>query len=272
MITIRGGCTIEGIPLREAIAEYQVAIYLVSTAALGILLAAAIDVAMLDIYGSAEGILLYLAYMLGPAIVAVLMLAVLEGPAGVIDLFAGFLRWRAGGAYWYLLAAFFTLAAELLAMEAYVLVSGGLPAGFTLSALPWNTVLNILLTAFGLTAGLGYVLPQLLRTRTPLFTAVAAAAFLIAYRSVTLAHDPNFAVMCVGLAALALVLVWAYVNARNSLPVMAIFLFTASLASNLFSYRIAAYAGSALPIYLSKLAFIGIMAVVLLLHRYLAEY
>ena len=87
------------------------------------------------------------------------------------------------------------------------------------------------------------------------------ALFLILYRAVALASDPNFMIMCAGLIAIAFVLVWMYNNARNSLLIVTLFLFLYSLMFNLITNRLSIYSGSGVPVYINKILLIaGIIA------------
>lgn len=253
--------------LSESIASNQVWFYFILTVIIGLILSGTIYLVRLDIYNSAIGILLYLIYMLCPAIIAVVLLLIYDGKDGVVGLFDGLMRWKVG-AQWYALAIILPVMIELLTLGAYLAISGRLPQGYSFSLLPWNIALDILISSVGLVLGLGYALPLLMRLYSPMVTSVFAALFVILYRAAALVNDPNFIVMCVGLIALTFLLVWMYNNARNSLLPMMIFMFLYTLISNLLTYRLTAYAGNALPIYLNKaLLIVGILAVVLL-YRY----
>lgn len=242
--------------IAEKISANPAMAFFAMTVAIGLVLSGAIYLFKLDIYGSAFGILVYLIYMLCPAIVAIVLLVVFEGKEEVMDLLGSLFRWRIG-LQWYILAVLLPIAVEALTFGIYLWMNGQLPLGYNFSPLSWNIALDILIATIGLSLGLGFMLPLLLKTYTPAVSTTIVALFLVLYRAVALASDPNVIAMCIGLVALALVLVWMYNNARNSLLIVALFLFLNTLLFNQFSSRLYIYSGSGLPVYVNKVLLIA---------------
>jgi len=247
----------------EIIGINQVWAFFILTLVVGLLISGAIYLAKLDIYGSAFGILMYLAYMLCPAIIAVILLAVFDGREGVLSLFQGLLRWKVG-IQWYILAILLPVAIELLTTGIYLALAGKFPEGYSISLVPWNLALDILISSVGLALGLGFALPLLLKTYSPAVATAITALFMILYRAMSLINDKNAIVMCIGLVALAFLLVWIYNNARNSLVILTIFMFLYTLLSNSITYQLSLYSNTGTPVIINKaLLIVGIAAFVI---------
>lgn len=82
-------------------------------------------------------VILSIIYFLCPAIVAIIMLAVIEGQKGVLDLFKGLLKWKID-IKWYIIAMFLPVVIELLTVLIYPFTGNTIPGSYSMSLLPWN--------------------------------------------------------------------------------------------------------------------------------------
>ncbi len=82
-------------------------------------------------------VVLSLIYFLCPAIVALIMLIVVEGWKSAAESLKGLLNWKTG-IRWYIIAIALPILIELLTAIFYVLSGNTIPKNYGLSLLPWN--------------------------------------------------------------------------------------------------------------------------------------
>ena len=80
---------------------------------------------------------LCLIYFLCPAIVAIIMLLVLEGRKSAAEFLKSLLNWKTG-IQWYIIAIALPIVIELLTAIGYVLSGNTIPKDYGFSLLPWN--------------------------------------------------------------------------------------------------------------------------------------
>jgi uncharacterized protein len=82
-------------------------------------------------------VILILIYFLCPAIVAMIMLLILEGRKSATETLKGLLKWKTG-LQWYILAIALPIVIELLTAIFYVLSGNAISKDYVFSLLPWN--------------------------------------------------------------------------------------------------------------------------------------
>ena len=183
--------------------------------------------------------------MIGPIVAAFLMSAIVGGGAGIKDLLSRLGRWHVAGR-WYVVAlsplAFFAIAAV-----AMVATGGGLPAlgelgkfsGLPVVAAPVMWLLLLVLAFAEETGWRGFAVPELLKTRSFLTTAVVVGLlwvlwhvpsfFLIdQYRQMGIAIVPMF---LFGMVSGSIFLTWLYRASGGSILMVAMWHGTYNLVS-----------------------------------------
>jgi hypothetical protein len=248
----------------SAIEKYQVWIFFALTIIIALITSQLIFQMGLDIYHSASGSIIYILYVLCPAISAVLLVALMGGREGVLSLVMGLARWKVG-LQWYIVAIVLSIIVEGLTVAIFIVTGNHIPGDYTLSPLSLTVTFYIILSAIGLAIGLGYAFSVLLSEHGPMLSAAVVGIFLVIYKGFVSIQNPNILIMSVGLFALAFILLWLYYYAKSSLLIIAIFLILFVYMSNIITYDLASMSGTSLPIYINKIIYILMTAAIMVL-------
>lgn len=143
--------------IMKIIGKYQLFIYLILIVLISLILMEIIlsGIGMLfpqfpvtsDMYLILNGLIQYnslgsmlvlsLIYFLCPAILALILLIVVEGRKSAAESFKGLLNWKAG-IQWYIIAIALPIVIELLTAIFYVLLGNSIPKNYGFPLLPWN--------------------------------------------------------------------------------------------------------------------------------------
>jgi|SRR5271157_208948 len=250
--------------VHKAIKKHQVWIFFVLTLVIALITSQLIFQMNLDVYNSVTGFLVYLLYILSPAIMAAILLALLSGGKDLLSLLKGLARWKVG-VQWYLVAIIMVVIVEGLTTAIFIITGNNIPERYTLAPLSLNVTIYIIISAIGLAIGLGYAFSVLLKNYGPIVSAAITGIFLVIYKGFISIHDPNIIIMSVGLFTLAFLLVWLYYYTKRSILIMAIFLAVYVYMSNMLTFGIASDSGTVLPIVINKIIYILITLAIIVL-------
>ena len=171
---------------------------------------------------AADGLLVFLAMLLGPSLAGVAMTAFLDGRAGLRDLRSRMLKGRVGVAWYATLLVFPVLIVVVMAaLRAFV--STDFVLTFAILGIP----IGLMAGFFEEIGWTGFALPRMLGTRSALLVAIVlgltqtiwhlAADFLTASGSRGEYWLPHFAMFIVSMTAMRVVVVWTYANTGSVL-------------------------------------------------------
>jgi len=188
----------------------------------GCLLAAGPKFIRGEIMQPVDGLLVFLAMLLGPSFSGVALTAFLDGRNGLRELRSRMMRGRVGAA-WYATPLVFPLLIVVVIVVLRALVSKEFALTFELLGVP----IGLMAGFFEEIGWTGFALPRMLGRRSVLLVAVGlgllqtiwhlAADFLTASGSRGAYWLPHFATFIVSMTAMRVLLVWAYANTGSVL-------------------------------------------------------
>jgi len=169
-----------------------------------------------------DGLLVFLAMLLGPSLAGIAMTAFLDGKDGLRELRSRMMRGRVGAA-WYMTPLVFPILIVIVLAALGAFVSREFARTFAVLGIP----IGLMAGFFEEIGWTGFALPRMLDTRSVLFVAVGlglvhtiwhlAADFLTASGSRAAYWLPHFAAFIVSMTAMRVIVVWAYVNTKSVL-------------------------------------------------------
>jgi uncharacterized protein len=188
----------------------------------------------------------------GPALAAIIVVALAYGRQGLRELFGRLLRWRAGF-QWYLIALFLPVLVILLAVTLNNLTGGTTP-DFSTAVFPfgppetplWQKVLILFLVFMlgfdGLGEEIGWrglALPKLLENLSPLVASLILGAlwavwhFPYALTAGTFLSEVPLHWFVINLLAVSVIYTWIFINTNGSLLLPLLFHAAGNITSNL---------------------------------------
>jgi membrane protease YdiL (CAAX protease family) len=171
---------------------------------------------------AADGLLVFLAMLLGPSFAGVAMTLFLDGRDGLRELRSRALKGQVG-AVWYATLLIFPLLIVVVIVALHTLVSNEFELTFALLGIP----IGLMAGFFEEIGWTGFALPRMLGARSALVVAVVlglahtiwhlAADFLTASKSRGAYWLPHFAMFILSMTAMRVFVVWAYTNTRSVL-------------------------------------------------------
>lgn len=171
---------------------------------------------------AADGLLVFLAMLLGPSFAGVAMTAFLDGRDGLRELRSRALTGQVG-AVWYATLLVFPLLIVGVVVALQTFVTNEFALTFALPGIP----IGLMAGFFEEIGWTGFALPRMLGTRGALAVAVVlglahtiwhlAADFLTASESRGVYWLPHFAMFISSMTAMRVFVVWAYANTRSVL-------------------------------------------------------
>jgi membrane protease YdiL (CAAX protease family) len=175
-----------------------------------------------DTLQATDGLLVFLAMLLGPSLAGVAMTAFLDGRDGLRELRSRMMKGRVGAA-WYLVPLVF----PLLIVVVVVALGGVVSQEFALTFVVLGIPIGLMAGFFEEIGWTGFALPRMLGTRSVLLVAVGlglvqtiwhlAADFLTASGSRGAYWLPHFAAFIVSMTAMRVFVMWAYANTKSVL-------------------------------------------------------
>ena len=171
---------------------------------------------------AADGLLVFLAMLLGPSLAGVVMTVFLDGRDGLRELRSRALKGQVG-AVWYATLLVFPLLIVVVVVALQAFVSNEFALTFALLGIP----IGLMAGFFEEIGWTGFALPRMLGTRGALVVAVVlglahtiwhlAADFLTASESRGVYWLPHFTMFILSMTAMRVFVVWAYANTRSVL-------------------------------------------------------